>query len=176
MTDYRPDEQVLISLRRIIRATDLYSRELIKTVGLTAPQLLVLQAIRNLGAVSLSRLSSEVSLSQATVTTIIDRLERRGLVQRQRSSSDRRVVHAALTEAGEEKLAAAPAPLQAVFSRRFAALDDWEQSMIVSALQRVAHMMNAEDIDASPLLHVGRAVEPVAEQHPPGDPVTRGGD
>jgi len=79
------EEQVLISLRQIIRATDLYSRQLSREVGLTAPQLLILQAIQKLGAVSISKLSSEVSLSQATVTTILDRLESRELVARHRS-------------------------------------------------------------------------------------------
>ena len=155
------EEQVLISLRQIIRATDLYSRQLSKKAGLTAPQLLILQAIRALGAVSLSKLSQQVSLSQATVTTIIDRLESRGLVMRHRSAEDKRVVHATLTEEGEAMVLKAPTPLQDVFSQRFAALDEWEQSMIVAALQRVAHMMNAEGIDASPLLHVGGADQQV---------------
>ncbi|CAN0532808.1 unnamed protein product, partial [Scytosiphon promiscuus] len=60
-------EQVLISLRQIIRATDLYSKRLSKLVGLTAPQLLVLKSISELDAVSISKLSQQVSLSQATV-------------------------------------------------------------------------------------------------------------
>jgi len=154
-----PEEQVLINIRQIIRATDLYSRRLSKQVGLTAPQLLILQAIRGLGAVSISKLASEVSLSQATVTTIIDRLEGRCLVARHRSTKDKRVVHATLTEAGEAMVLQAPTPLQEEFSRRFEALADWEKSMIVSALQRVAAMMNAEDIDASPVLHVGDSIE-----------------
>ena len=71
MTTIDQEEQVLINLRQIIRATDLYSRQLSKQFGLTAPQLLILQAIRRLGAVSISKLAAEASLSQATVTTII---------------------------------------------------------------------------------------------------------
>lgn len=148
-------EDVLIAIRKIIRATDIHSRRLTKTVGLTAPQLLVLQAIRDLGAVAISRLSSEVSLSQATVTTIIDRLERRGYVARQRSEQDKRVVHALLTEAGREAVDAAPTPLQEAFSVRFEQLKDWEQSQILSALQRVAAMMDADELDASPFLELG---------------------
>jgi DNA-binding MarR family transcriptional regulator len=148
-------QDVLIAIRRIIRATDIHSRRLTKTVGLTAPQLLVLQAIRDLGAVAISRLSSEVSLSQATVTTIIDRLERRGFVARQRSDQDKRVVHALLTLAGSEALDNAPTPLQEAFSIRFEQLHAWEQSQILSALQRVASMMDADDLDASPFLELG---------------------
>lgn len=155
MTTIDQEEQVLINLRQIIRATDLYSRQLSKQFGLTAPQLLILQAIRHLGAVSISKLAAEVSLSQATVTTIIDRLEKRGLVTRHRSAQDKRVVHATVTAKGDAMTVQAPTLLQDVFSRRFAALDDWEKSMIVCSLQRVASMMNAENIDASPMLHLG---------------------
>ncbi|MEM6999383.1 MAG: MarR family winged helix-turn-helix transcriptional regulator [Pseudomonadota bacterium] len=155
MDNHNQEDQVLISLRQIIRATDIYSRQLSKQVGLTAPQLLILRAIQGLGAVAISKLSAEVNLSQATVTSIIDRLVSRGLVQRHRSTIDKRVVHATLTDAGAEMLTAAPTPLQDVFSKKFAQLEDWEQSMIVAALQRVANMMNAEDLDASPVLHVG---------------------
>ncbi len=153
------EEKVLISLRQIIRATDLYSRQLSKQVGLTAPQLMILQAIRNLGAVSISKLSNEVSLSQATVTSILDRLETRELVARHRSTQDKRVVHATLTDAGTSMLEQAPTPLQDLFSQRFDALENWEQSMLVAALQRIAAMMNAEDLDASPLLHVGGTMD-----------------
>lgn len=163
MQDTSQEQQVLISIRQIIRATDLYSKQLSKQVGLTAPQLLILQSIQQLGAVSISKLSAEVSLSQATVTTIIDRLETRRLVTRHRSTKDKRVVHATLTQKGEEMLRAAPMPLQDVFSDRFTKLQGWEKSMLVSALQRVASMMNAEKIDASPLLHVGVADETASE-------------
>jgi DNA-binding MarR family transcriptional regulator len=148
-------EDVLIAIRRIIRATDIHSRKLTKTVGLTAPQLLVMQAIRGLGAVAISRLSSEVSLSQATVTTIIDRLEKRGYVARRRSEQDKRVVHALLTPVGEAAVENAPTPLQEAFSVRFEQLHDWEQSQILAALQRVAAMMDADDLDAAPFLELG---------------------
>ena len=151
---------VLITIRKIIRATDLYSRQLSKKSGLTAPQLLVLQAIQEMGAVAISRLSTHVSLSQATVTSILDRLEGRGLVSRHRSTMDKRVVHATLTPQGEAMIQQAPKPLQDVFSAAFEKLEEWEKSMIVASLQRVASMMNAEHIDASPMLHVGSADAP----------------
>ncbi len=96
-----------------------------------------------------------MSLSQATVTTIIDRLEKRGYVARTRSDSDKRVVHTLLTEAGREAVDTAPTPLQEAFSVRFEQLHHWEQSLILSALQRVAAMMDADDLDASPFLELG---------------------
>lgn len=148
-------DDVLVALRRIMHATDLYSKKLSKTAGLTAPQLLILQAVRDLGDVTIGTLARHISLSQATVTTILDRLEKRGLVYRERSTVDKRKVHAHLTEAGEQVLNDAPTPLQLSFTQRFQQLEDWEQSMITAALQRVADMMDAGELDASPVLHVG---------------------
>ena len=148
-------EQVLVALRRVIRATDLHSKRLSKHAGLTGPQLLIMRTIRELGEVTIGTIAEHVSLSQATATTILDRLEHRGLVYRVRSTRDKRKVHAHLTEQGGEILAQAPNPLQEEFIEKYQNLDEWEQTMILASLQRVANMMNADDIDASPVLTVG---------------------
>lgn len=148
-------EDVLIALRRVIRATDLHSKQLVKIANITAPQLLLMQAIQRQENVIISELAHKLSLSQATVTTIIDRLEKRELVYRQRSDQDKRKVHVYLTNDGRTVLNSAPTALQQEFVSQFDALPDWEQSMILAAVQRIAHMMNAQDIDASPFLETG---------------------
>lgn len=148
-------EEVLIALRRVIRATDLHSKYLAKTTGLTAPQILLLQTLRDKGQITIGELANQVSLSQATVTTILDRLEKRDLVYRQRSKTDKRKVHAFLTDKAQEILIKAPIPLQEQFTRQFSELQEWEQTMIISALKRVAQMMDAQHIDASPVLDIG---------------------
>jgi DNA-binding MarR family transcriptional regulator len=148
-------DDVLVALRRVIRATDLHSKHLAKTTGLTTPQILLLQAIRARSDVTIGELANEVSLSQATVTTILDRLEKRELVYRERSTKDKRKVHAHLTEAGVNILKDAPVPLQEHFTEQFRNLEQWEQTMIIAALQRVAHMMDAQRIDAAPVLDIG---------------------
>lgn len=148
-------DEVLIALRKIIRATDLYSRRLSKEAGLTAPQLLIMQAIAEAGELTMGDIANEVSLSQATVTTILDRLEKRELLRRERGSTDKRRVYARLTDSGKQLLSRAPTPLQEEFMEQFEQLREWEQSLILSSLQRVASMMNAEDLDASPVLDVG---------------------
>ena len=144
--------QVLVSLRRIIRATDLQSKRMVKASGLTIPQVMVLQAIHTLGDVTVKRISDDVSLSQATVTTILNRLEDRQLVERVRSQLDRRVVNARLTQAGRQVLLSAPPLLHEKFIERFESLEDWEQTQILSSLQRVASMMDAEAMDLAPIL------------------------
>ncbi len=149
-------DRVLASLRRVIHATDLHSKHLSKTTGLTAPQILLLQAVNELEDATSGRLADAMSLSQATVTNILDRLEKRGLVSRERSTVDKRRVHVRLTSVGSEVLRDAPTPLQEQFARQFEALEDWEQMMIITALERVATMMDARHIDASPVLDVGK--------------------
>ena len=148
-------DEVLVALRRVIRATDLYSKHLSKTTGLTAPQILLLKTIRDKGEVTIGEISNEMSLSQATVTTIIDRLEKKNLVFRERSKEDKRKVHAYLTNEANEILKHAPTPLQEHFSKQFNNLHDWEKTMIISSLQRVAQMMDAQHLDAAPILDVG---------------------
>lgn len=144
-----------MALRRVIRATDLHSKHLAKTTGLTSPQMLLLQTIRNKGEVTIGEIANEMNLSQATVTSILDRLEKRELTYRERSKEDKRKVHAYLTDQANEVLKEAPIPLQEHFTRQFGDLQEWEQTMIISSLQRVAQMMDAQHIDASPLLDIG---------------------
>ena len=158
MSDMDLQDQVLVSLRRIIRATDLHSRKLGKQTGLTTPQLVILSATGNLQEPTVSDVAKAVSLSLATVTTILNRLQSNGLVNRERSQIDRRRVIVTLTDAGRERLIQAPKPLQDSFVGRFSRLDNWEQHQIVAALERVATMMDAEQLDAAPLLATGEAV------------------
>ncbi len=138
----------------------MHSKKLARDTGLTTPQVMVLKAIRDSGEVTTGRISSAVSLSQATVTTILDRLEDRGLIERYRSDLDRRVVHSRLTSAGRTALRTMPPLLHERFRRSFASLSRTKQQSILSALHDVAEMMGAETLDAAPLLDVA----------PPGAP------
>jgi len=144
-------DQVLVSLRRIIRAIDLHSKKMERESGLTGPQLLVMRLTGSHGEITSGVIARAVSLSQATVTTILDRLERKGLLKRERSPDDKRKVILTLTEAGEKALENAPKLMQESFIRSFNQLEGWEQSLILSSLQRVSDMMNATDLDAAPL-------------------------
>lgn len=154
-------QAVLSALRRVIRAADIHSKKLTKTAGITAPQLLLMQAIdRHASDTTIGKLAKHISLSQATVTSIIDRLEARGLVTRKRSETDKRFVWLYLTDDGKRVLANAPTPLQESFIKRFTELQEWEQNMILSSLQRLALMMDAEELDASPFLEVGALDRP----------------
>ena len=153
-------EEVLISIRQIIRAIDLHSKRLSKESGLTGPQLILMRSIRELGEVTIRELSNHTNMSQATATTILDRLERQELVKHVRSVQDKRKVHAHLTEKGLAVLDQAPMPLQQNFINKFQRLEEWEQSLLLSSVQRISSMMNAEDIDVAPVLELGSITKP----------------
>ena len=139
-------EAVLISLRRIIRAIDLHSRRLSMISGLTIPQIVALRSIRDMGEVT-------------TGQTILDQLERRGLIESYRSSRDRRIVHARLTGEGRKVLRKAPPLLHERFIEQFLTLGPADQDRIVDTLQEVAEMMGAAELDAAPVLDVGPLVD-----------------
>lgn len=145
------EDDVLIALRRITRSIDLHSRGLLHECGMTIPQLAALRAAAQLQPVSMSTLARAIHVSQATLTGILDRLERRGLVQRVRSGTDRRSVVVEVTTGGGELLQSAPSLLQERFRRQLSQLQEWEQTQMLSTLQRIASMMEAEEIAAAPV-------------------------
>ena len=149
------EDQIVASIRRIIRAIDLQSRRLHERHKLTGPQLATLREAQKHREITVSALARAVHLSQPTVSGILSRLERQGLVARRRSEGDRRSVVIRVTPGGEAVLAEAPSLLQERFRAELALLEDWERHWMLSALERIATMMDAEGLDAAPILETG---------------------
>lgn len=152
--------EALVAIRRILRAAEFASRDLARSSGLTASQVVVLQIVAREGEAGAGAIAQAARLSQATVTALLDKLEARRLVERKRDPDDRRRVDVTLTEEGRRRLAETPDVLQDRFAARFEKLADWEQASILAALERVATLMDAEGIDASPILDVGSLDRP----------------
>ncbi len=152
----RTDES-LIALRRILRAAEGYQRSLAQASGLTPPKLRVLQIVAGKpddGATP-KALATQMGVAQATITALLDKLEADRLVVRLRSETDRRQTNVLITAQGRAALRDAPDALQQRFVRAFEQMADWEQSQLVSSLERVAAMLDAEDMDAAPVLTYG---------------------
>lgn len=145
----------LVALRRILRATELYGRELAKAAGLTAVQIRVLQIVAETGRSTPKALASRMGVSQATMTTLVDRLVTKGLVERRRSETDRRQMNIFITQSGSDAIERAPDPLHDRYVHAFDGLPDWEQAMIVAALERVAGLLDAGHLDVAPVLDLG---------------------
>ena len=149
------NENVLIALRQIIQAIDLHSRNLAKNYGLTGPQLVILRKLSKTGQSPIGKLAKEINLRHATVTRILDRLEKRGFIRRKRNDSDRRSLLVDITDKTRDLIETAPPLLHDRFVSEFGKLLDWEKNLILSSLQRIASMMKAEEIDAVPVLVSG---------------------
>ena len=111
MTQKHPDrvDESLIALRRILRATELYARDLAQAAGVTPAQLRVLQIVGEKKDPTAKTLATQMGVSQATVTALVDKLVARGLVTRLTSAQDRRQTNITLTHEGEADQALAAA-------------------------------------------------------------------
>ena len=145
-------DQILVLMRRITRAIDLHSKQLVKKYGLTGPQLLLLKIIIAQQSISSSQLADTANLSHPTVTSILDRLAEKNYISRNKTATDKRKVMITATKAAEELYAQPPSLLQEQFVERFDQLHEWEQYQLLSSLSKIAEMMSAKDLDAAPFL------------------------
>lgn len=168
MTHDDPDriDDALIALRQILRATDQHERELAQAAGLTPAKLRVMQILVALPdrSATPTELAGRMGISQATVTALVDQLEQRGLAQRKRSDLDRRHLRVVLIKEGEELLSRLPDTLQQKFVQGFARMAEWEQTMMIANLQRVAALLDATHIEAAPVLSSGDLRRRVKDQ------------
>lgn len=117
-------KEIAVSIKRLNRAAGSGSPKMVDSLGYTPSQSSVLRNLLECGPLSSAELSQLVLVTPAAITGIIDRLEKKGLVERLPKGSDRRVTRIALTPAGvfqgrslpdtlEEKLTAGLAHLEA---------------------------------------------------------------
>jgi len=151
----RFDLRVVQALRRIIRAVDLHSRKLSAVHQITGPQLVCLLSIDEFAPITLSALARTVHLSPSTVLGIVDRLEVKGLVRRERDLKDRRLVQISLTGPGRDLIANAPSPLQDTLAHAMSELPADQQATIAQSLERIVELMEVRDLDAAPILETG---------------------
>ncbi len=146
------EHQIVAAIRQIVRAVDLHSRRLVEVFGLTGPQVATLQAVARAGPMPLTSLADAVHLSAGTVSGIVQRLETRGFVRRDRSATDRRSVLISITPDGRHLVDRAPSLLQDRFRGELERLEQWERLAILSTLQRIAALMGAGHMDTEPHL------------------------
>lgn len=144
--DMKKYDELLVSLRKMIRSIDLYSKKLSKETGLTSPQLILLQQIAARDGILVKQIADNINLSSATVTNILDRLESRDFVVRERSTVDKRKVGLHITEQGMQAISKSPMPLQRNFINQFEELADEEQVQMLATLRRLAKMMDSAAI------------------------------
>ena len=119
------------------------TKEVARRVELTGPQLTVLKVLEGVGDLSLSELSERIRAQNSTVTGIIDRMEREGLVVRARSTEDRRVVNIRLTEKGAKIAREIAVEPMEVFRSALESLSGAEMQELLRILTKIAIRVRA---------------------------------
>ncbi len=138
--------EIVQSFRRIFKAIQQYSEEVLKEFGVTGPQLWLLKTLRQEGGTSVTELSQKMYLHISTVSGIIDRLEGKGYVTRKREEADRRVVMVHLTQAGKRIVDQAPEPSQGKLLYSLQNLSEKEVVEMYEALQKIVRLMELEQV------------------------------
>ncbi len=143
MSSLTPDlkasvDQVLEAIIYLSTETRRVTKELARRANVTGPQLTVVKLLETIGDLSLSELSDKIRAQNSTVTGIIDRMEREGLVQRVRSTEDRRVVRIHLTEKGQELAREIPVEPMEILRSALSGLSAAETAELLRLMTKVA--------------------------------------
>ncbi len=150
--DYRPQESIGFLLRRIVNEVSGEIERQFDSCGLTNAQWLPLYKLHLGSASTVAELARECQLDSGGMTRLLDRLEAKGLVRRERSSEDRRVVNLELTDEGRAAARNIPAVLCRVQNAALRGFSTQEWQQLHGLLARVLH--NTQDLhgdrDAQP--------------------------
>ena len=141
------NREIIFSIRRLIQARELYTKELSRTYQVSASQLNCILALYENGPLPPSRIAREMMVKSSTVTGVVDRLEQKGLVRRARNSPDRRVINVELTATGTRLAENAPPPIQQKIIDGLSTLSERQVNRIVKALQMLTSMLDVQDLD-----------------------------
>ena len=145
---------LMISIRKIVRAVNLESKRIEKNYGLSIPQLLTLKFLKDNSNFSstMKLLKDHLSLNASTVTGIISRLETKGLIARLPSPDDRRSTPIVLTSKGHELINKTDESLHERMSSRANKIQDQDFDQILVSFETVIDLFDINDIDASPII------------------------
>lgn len=148
------DLRILNSIRQIIRAADIDSHKLAAEHRITSPQLMCLMATVEKSGITAIDIAHRIHLSASTVVGILDRLEEKGLIFRERNAEDRRQVIVTPTEKGSRMASETPFPLQYSLDRalRKMTIKDREQTTV--CLENLASIIGADRIEPTPMLEI----------------------
>jgi len=135
----------LEQFRVIFRSTKKHFQWVKSATGVSGAQLWVLAELHNQPGIRVTELASALAVHQSTASNLIERLEERGLLQRLRSPSDRRIVQLTLTKAGFAAITRAPTPLEGVLPDALKSLTANELKNLHALLVRLTKHMKVRD-------------------------------
>ena len=144
-------QDLVWSIRRLVRAVYLDSQKISKRYGLTGPQSAVLRNLYNNGPMSSADLSRNLFVTPSNITGIIDRLEKKMLVERIKKVGDRRVALITLTDAGNDLSKTLPDPIMKKFITELADLEPEHVQLLAMAMNQILNLIDTKDIEGEPL-------------------------
>ena len=143
--------EILINLRKIIRSVNLESKRIEKEYGISIPQLLCLSYLNEKESflASHKEIKDFLQLNASTVTGIISRLEKKGLVARLPKREDKRVGLITITASGADLLEKTPEPLHELLSLKLRNLSSEDLQKLQNAFSLIINFLDIENIDAS---------------------------
>ncbi len=146
--------ELMISIRKIVRAINLESKRVEKQFGLSVPQLLILKFLNDNDQFksTMKELKNYLSLNASTVTGIISRLETKGFIARLPSVKDRREIPITLTSKGLEIVKKTDESLHELMVKKTNLIGEGEYNSILISLEKIIKLFDIEDIDASPII------------------------
>jgi len=152
---------ILIQIRKIVRSINLESKKIQKEYGVSIPQVLCLNYLHEAPNFQASQgeVKRFLNLNSSTVSGIIHRLEKKGLVARLPKSGDKRMVNIALTSAGDELISSMPSLLHEQLSDKLQMLKAAELKQIEESLDVLVHLLDIQSVDASPVITIESNIE-----------------
>lgn len=140
-------KQIIFSIRRLIQANELYTKELNKKYHVSSAQLNCILTLHEYGPLPPSKIAGHIMVKSSTVTGVVDRLEKKGFVERMRNSPDRRVITIQLTEAGKKLAQNAPPPIQQKIIDGLKQTENAKIEQIVRSLNMLTGMLDVQDLE-----------------------------
>lgn len=139
-------KEIVYSIRRLMQAGELYTKELNKIYNVSSAQLNCLLILHESGPLSLSQIAKLMMVNSSTITGIIDRLEQKDLVKRMRISTDRRIITIELSNNGKVLAQNAPPPIQHKLFDGLSKLSEKEIKKIAESLLKLTDMLDVQDL------------------------------
>ncbi|MGD8765712.1 MAG: MarR family transcriptional regulator [Desulfobacteraceae bacterium] len=140
-------KEIVFLIRKLMQGAELYTKELNKKHSITAAQLNCLLALYENGPLPPSQIARHMMVKSSTVTGVIDRLEQKALVKRQRNSPDRRIINIQLTANGKKMAEVAPPPIQQRVIDGLQRLSNKELDQIILSLAKLTKMLDVQDLE-----------------------------
>ncbi|MFN3985413.1 MAG: MarR family winged helix-turn-helix transcriptional regulator [Rhodocyclaceae bacterium] len=136
---------VLQRFRVVIRTAQRHSQWIERQSGVTGAQLWAMQELAEKPGLRVGELANLMALHQSTASNMIDKLESGGIIRKERTAADQRVVRLYLTDKGDELLASAPSPARGVLPEALRMLSEEDLTRLQDELDALLSQIREMD-------------------------------